>query len=786
MADYRSEKLDANERYGNIIRKQSGVAAQPYHADGYVNLITKFGTQRDVTEQYKYEPEPEYPDEVMTMHYESDGLFAKIIDAPAEEAVKHGFTLDGLSDSKLIDFYEQALDELDWEETAMTALKWSRLFGGSIAVLLINDGRGLEEPLDWRSIKSIDDVRVYERSLIQPDYSSMFHYDPQNPFRTRGSRLGMPETYRVSSRYGTFTVHESRCLTFQNGLLPENTRTQTYQLWGVPEYVRIHRSLRDAEIAHANAPKLLERSVQAIYKMKNLSAELATEQGEELLLKRLQAIDMARGFMNSMVIDADGEDYDFKSFAFNGVNDVVSAACNMLSAVSNIPQVILFGQPIGGMSSTDDTTMEMYYNYVERLQKRQLRSNLRYLLSIIFRAGVATGEIDEVPNINVKFNPLWSLSDVEQADLDQKKAQLQQTKAQTAQIYVDMQAIDPTEVRKKLADSEEFDVENMLDEIDDEEDIFADTPDGLSYLSEQDRQKAMKEYGSSSDDDYATEADVEPHNTDPGTFGSASTAAPAATKLPQDMSAEELQQSAQSPETEDKGDKLHTTHPDGKTGGVGVICVQNGAVLVATRRDNGLLCGPGGHIEEGETAEQAAIRETEEEFGVTPTELILIGRGPEEPETGITPDIFLCTAWEGEPHPVDDEMADITWLTPDLLAQYRPSMFAPFADGYDLMIQVLEQRAEQPADDSKETEPEPSDEPWYPHAYQDKPEVGAIPITTKDMIVTEDERAGLDLLREFILDHRKKLVGGEKTLDFSVEKDTISSKDQTEADGFGG
>lgn len=73
---------------------------------------------------------------------------------PAEEAIKHGFTLESTKDQKIEDFYTEALDELDWEETAMTAIRWARLFGGSIAVMMINDGRGIDEPLDWRNIRS--------------------------------------------------------------------------------------------------------------------------------------------------------------------------------------------------------------------------------------------------------------------------------------------------------------------------------------------------------------------------------------------------------------------------------------------------------------------------------------------------------------------------------------------------------------------------------------------------------------------------------------------------------
>lgn len=455
---------DRIKHYAHLIQRQTGKAVRPYRADGYVNMVNRYGTSKDSSEQYNFVPDAPVADDVLEMHYENNGLFSKIIDMPAEEAIKHGFTIEDVEDGKLADFYSEALDELNWEENAMTAVKWARLFGGSIAIMLVNDGRGLEEPLDWKNIQSIDDIRVYDRSLISPDYSSVFNYDPQDPFRVRGSRLGMPEYYDVYSKYGSFRVHDSRCLVFQNGVLPENATNSIYQFWGIPEYIRLNKAIRDADIAHRSAPKLLERSVQPIYKMKDLAAELATEQGEDRILKRLQVIDTARGILNSLVIDADGEDYDFKTFQYNGITDVISASCNMLAALSNIPQIILFGQTISGMSSTDDTSMENYYNYVERIQKRMLRSNLRYLLSVVFQAGLATGEVDEVPKLKVQFNPLWSVSDSDQATLDQQKAQTEQIKAQTAQIYVGMEAIDPSEVRSKLADSDDFDVENMLDE----------------------------------------------------------------------------------------------------------------------------------------------------------------------------------------------------------------------------------------------------------------------------------------------------------------------------------
>ena len=268
---------------------------------------------------------------------------------------------------------EKALDALEWEEKAATAIKWARLYGGSIIVMLIDDGRGLEEPLDWNNIRSIDELRVFERAVVQPDYASIYSSDPMRAVRNQASKFAMPEYYYVQSLYGSFTVHESRCLVFRNGILPERVTNPVYRFWGPPEFVRIKRAMKDAMVAHGNGPKLLDRSVQPIYKMKNLASLLAAEGGDEIVMKRLEIIDLARGILNSIAIDSDGEDWDFKSIPFSGVKDVIDTTCNMLSAVTNIPQTILFGRSPAGENSTGDSDFENYYNYIERIQKLMLK-----------------------------------------------------------------------------------------------------------------------------------------------------------------------------------------------------------------------------------------------------------------------------------------------------------------------------------------------------------------------------------------------------------------------------
>jgi 8-oxo-dGTP diphosphatase len=56
--------------------------------------------------------------------------------------------------------------------------------------------------------------------------------------------------------------------------------------------------------------------------------------------------------------------------------------------------------------------------------------------------------------------------------------------------------------------------------------------------------------------------------------------------------------------------------------------IRDGQILLIRKKRGlgaGKINGPGGRLEAGETAEQAAIRETQEEIGVTPTGLTYVG-----------------------------------------------------------------------------------------------------------------------------------------------------------------
>ena len=414
-----------------------------YRADGFSDVMRLYQSQTAQT------GEMWIPDYDLAEKYQYNGLFSKIIDRPAEEALKHGMEYN-VSDADLKDFLDDALDRLDWEEKAVTAIRWARLFGGSIIVMLLDDGGGLEEPVNWQDVRSVEELRVYERAIVQPDPDTY--------------RTGKAEYFDVSSTYGgTFRVHRSRCLVFKNGSLPEYGAAQQYYYWGLPEYIRIHKDLSRALKTHTNAANMIEKSVQPVYKQRGLQSMLAGPNGDEMELKRLQVLDASRGMMNTIAVDMEGEDYDFKTFQMTGTKEILESTCNLLSAVTCIPQTILFGRSPAGENATGESDLENYYNFVEGIQKRMLKKNIRTLIKAIVQAGVYDGSIENPGNIKPTFKPLWSLSETEKATVELTKAQRAQVAAQTAQLYIDMQAIQPEEVRQALAKDEQVDVESILD-----------------------------------------------------------------------------------------------------------------------------------------------------------------------------------------------------------------------------------------------------------------------------------------------------------------------------------
>lgn len=611
-------------------RKPKNAPAAPqvqrdqFREDGYFNVLTKYGTQHDSTTQYQYSAGSMVSDAELADLYVGNGLFASIIDAPANDAMRNGFTL-GLKDQDIQTKVERHMSALKYQSSFAKALRWSRLFGGALIVMLIDDGRLLESPVNWNDVHGVSELLVYGRNEVTPIWLYGYENRPDSPDYRRGS-TGRPDLYQVSSIYGTFRVHASRCLVFANGEIPEGSMASSlYRTWGIPEYLRIRDELQNTVVSNGNAARLLERCSMAIYKMKGLANLTMTEEGDAQVMRRMELIDLGRNILNSVMIDADGEDYDFKNLTLSGVKDIVDSSCTMLSAVSHIPQTRLFGRSPDGMNSTGESDLQNYYDYCGEIQTNDVLDNTRKVVELVFRGMIWNREITEIPDYNLELNSPWSQSDNEQATQDQSKAQTQLLKAQTAAAYVTAGIYEVEEVRRALSGDDAFDPENILDDQDVMEDLGLPPEQKVQIMQE------AADYNNS----------IKP---------AAQTAPTLAT---------------------DEGD----------SGYVAGFVVIDGKLLCARRADGQGYCGPGGHIEPGETPGQALVRETQEEFSITPTATQYLGNAPGLPDQKMAVQIYKVKHFDGMPRADNQEMIGESLYTIDqILAQDVPGgkVFEPF------------------------------------------------------------------------------------------------------------
>lgn len=112
-----------------------------------------------------------------------------------------------------------------------------------------------------------------------------------------------------------------------------------------------------------------------------------------------------------------------------------------------------------------------------------------------------------------------------------------------------------------------------------------------------------------------------------------------------------------------------------KPGISAAIIVSSGKVLMVRRRvSEGKLSWqfPAGAIEPGEGAEEAAVRETEEETGLSVKAVRLLGERV-HPNTGRLMSYTACEVVDGEAHVADAEELDaVAWVAHSEITDYVP------------------------------------------------------------------------------------------------------------------
>lgn len=407
-------------------KKKKAKAAQ--RNDAFSNVMTGMGRMHDKVKATGVSLTNHYrPDQAsLETLYEADGLARRIVDAPAEAMTREWIEIEQYP--KVLGMLEDAKAK----QGVTDMLCWARLYGGAIAVIGLDDSANLTQPVNEAAVKNVLFVRAYDRHQVTIEQGDMDD-DPLS------RNFGMPKQYRVIPTLGgaPFVVHHSRVMRMDGDRLPDRALASN-NYWGASILWAGFESVRDIAVAYHAAAHLVHEFTITQVGIENLSDLLQTEGGEATLIMRLLNLDLTKGYMKTVVTDAN-ETYTRHNASVTGLPELLTKFAERLSSVTGIPLTVLMGQSPAGLNATGESDMRNWYDTIRAEQEDKLRGELEKLVKY---ALIAT-EGKEPADWHFAFRSLWSPSEKEEEETKKMRAERVDRLAMAGIIELD-------EARKEL------------------------------------------------------------------------------------------------------------------------------------------------------------------------------------------------------------------------------------------------------------------------------------------------------------------------------------------------
>lgn len=397
--------------------------------DGWSNFLTGLGIRgRDKNLATSFRMCYKFGQAELDEIYRADGMSRRIVDLVAEEMVRQGWEFENEPTGML----QVKLEELNINATMMNMLRWARLYGGSLGVLGIADGRPLNEPVNYAAIKELKWIYVYDRFSVSSATGGI-DQDMNSP------NYGMPNSYLVTDvRTGlTFEVHHSRTIRCDwNELTPRWVRDN--DTWADPIFQSIYEEVKNYSVAFANCGIIIHDFVNYVLKIPGLANQLASDGCSNMVQNRANILNLAKSSLNTMIIDGE-EEYQKVTTNITGISDLLDRFMLAVSAVTGIPITLLFGRAPAGLNATGESDIRNFYDMIKQKQEGKLRPMLERIIEIIFLSQDGYFKGQEPKDWKLCFVPLWQ-------NTEEQEANIRRTVAETDAIYIDRGVLEPSEV----------------------------------------------------------------------------------------------------------------------------------------------------------------------------------------------------------------------------------------------------------------------------------------------------------------------------------------------------
>ncbi|ARG14286.1 DUF1073 domain-containing protein [Acinetobacter baumannii] len=341
--------------------------------------------------------------------YRSSWVVGQVVDVVADDMTRKGVKLNGLSTPKDSEMIDQEMDRLQVWDKLNKNIKWSRLYGGSLAVMMI-DGQNVSTPLNPNTIGKgqFKGLMVLDRWMVQPTLEDLV--------TEMGPDYGKPKYYDVitdSVGLCNQRIHYSRVIRMDGVELPY-WQSITENLWGQSVIERLEDRLTIFDSATLGAGQLVYKAHLRTYKVKKLR-EIIAAGGKfyDALVKQIQEIRMWQSNEGMTLMDAD-DAFETHQYSFTGLDNLLLQFGQQISGATGIPLVRLFGQSPAGLNATGESDLANYYDNINQQQEGRLRTPLQILYAVLHMSVLGKPLPD---SFSFKFASLWQLDDEKKANV---------------------------------------------------------------------------------------------------------------------------------------------------------------------------------------------------------------------------------------------------------------------------------------------------------------------------------------------------------------------------------
>lgn len=381
--------------------------------DGFTNLVARMGLgAKNVLS------EGTYTFDLLTRNrmkleamYRGSWIVGAAVDSVAEDMTRAGISIVGDDDPEKIQRTQNALTRLGVWQAMLDCIKWARLYGGAIAMIVI-DGQDPATPLkiDTVGVGQFKGLKVFDRWQLQPSIQNMV---------MEGVDYGLPEYYDVINNLATgqisgLRVHHSRVIR-QIGIQLPAMQAMTESWWGESVIERMYDRLISFDTATSGAANLMQKAHLRTVQIDRLREVLAAGgKAEENLISMFQYMQMLQTSEGITLLDKE-DVFAAHSYTFSGLSDMILQFGQQIAGATGIPLVRLFGQSPAGLNSTGESDLRMYYDNISAQQESRLRDGLMKVLRVLHRS--LFGGVSAPENFDFDFTPLWQTSTKEKVDI---------------------------------------------------------------------------------------------------------------------------------------------------------------------------------------------------------------------------------------------------------------------------------------------------------------------------------------------------------------------------------